>query len=68
MPLPVTLSEAARVPMAEGTNEIAMVQLLSAGTGEPQVSASVKSVAFAPVTARLEMLKVALPLLLRVTT
>ena len=66
--LSVMVSEAVRVPAAAGVNKIAMVQLPPAATEELQVSASVKSAASAPVKAMLEMLKLALPVLLRVTT
>ena len=61
------LSEAVRVPAAEGLNMIAIVQLPPAATGWLHVSFSVKSAASAPLKAMLLMLKVALPVLLRVT-
>jgi hypothetical protein len=54
--------------MIEGVNKMAMVHLPPAATEVPQVSASVKSVALAPVKAIFEMLKLALPVLLRVMT
>ena len=62
------LSAAVRVPLAAGVNKIAMVQVPPAATAGLQVSTSVKSPASAPVNAMLEMLKLALPVLLRVTT
>jgi hypothetical protein len=61
------LSEAMRLPMAEGVNNIAMVQLPPAATEGLQVSTSVKSVASAPLKAMLVKLKAALPVLFRVT-
>ena len=62
------LRAAVRVPLAAGVNKIAMVQVPPAATAGLQVSTSVKSLASAPVNAMLEMLKLALPVLLRVTT
>ncbi len=61
------LSEAARVPVAEGVNNIAMVQLPPAATEELQVLACAKSVALAPVMEMLVMLRAAPPVLFRVT-
>jgi len=61
------VSEAVRVPVAEGVNNIAIVQLPPAATAELQVSFSVKSAGSAPVNAMLEMFKVALPVLFKVT-
>ena len=66
--LSVMLRAAVRVPLAAGVNKIAMVQVPPAATAGLQVSTSVKSVASAPVKVMLEMLKLALPVLLRVTT
>ena len=66
--LSVMLRAAVRVPLAAGVNKIAMVQVPPAATAGLQVSTSVKSVASAPVNVMLEMLKLALPVLLRVTT
>ena len=65
--LSAMLTDAARAPGAEGVNNIAMVQLPPAATEELQVSACVKSVALAPVMEMLVMLRVALPVLFRVT-
>ena len=65
--LSVTVSVAVRAPEAAGVNRMAIVQLPPAATEELQVSASVKSVGSAPVKAILEMLRLALPVLLRVT-
>jgi hypothetical protein len=62
------LSAAVRVPLAAGVNKIAIVQVPPAGTAGLQVSTSVKSPALAPVKTRPEMLKLAPPVLLRVTT
>jgi hypothetical protein len=65
--LSVMLSEAASAPAREGVKVTAIVQLALAATELPQVSpVSAKSLALVPVTARLVMLKVALPVLLRV--
>jgi hypothetical protein len=66
--LSVMASEAPRAPVAEGVNNIAIVQLPPAATEGGQASASVKSAALAPVMAMLVMLKAALPVLFRVTT
>ena len=66
--LSVMLSAAVRVPLAAGVNKIAMVQVPPAATAGLQVSTSVKSPASAPVKAMLEMLKLAPPVLLSVTT
>ena len=62
------LSVAVRVPAAAGVNITAIVQVPPAATDDPQVSASVKSEASAPVKARLDMVKLALPVLFKVTT
>jgi hypothetical protein len=62
------LTEAVRLPLAEGVNITSIMQLAPAATELPQVSAvSAKSLALVPVTARLVMLKVALPVLFSVT-
>ena len=69
--LPVALSvmarAAARLPAAEGVNLMLMVQLAPAATLDPQLFVWAKSLALAPKTAMLEMLKAELPELLRVT-
>ena len=65
--LSVTPSEAVRVPRAEGVNITAIAQLAPAATELPHVLVCAKSPALVPVTAMLVMLKVALPVLLRVT-
>ena len=62
------LSEAPRVPAADGVNVIAIVQLPPAATEEPQVLFSVKSAGSAPMKAMVVMLKAALPVLFRLTT
>jgi hypothetical protein len=65
--LSVMLSAAVRAPLAEGVNVTATVQWAPAATELPQVSAvSAKSPASVPVTARLVILKMALPVLVRV--
>jgi hypothetical protein len=68
--LPLALSamvrEATLVPVAEGVNNIAIVQLPPATTEGLQVLASVKLLALVPVSARLETLKAELPVLFRV--
>lgn len=56
-----------RVPVAVGVNVISRVQLAPAATLPPQLSVSAKSSAFVPPTARLEMVKVVVPLLPNVT-
>jgi hypothetical protein len=61
------LSAAVRFPRAEGVNITAIVQLAPAATELPHVLVSAKSLALVPVTVMLVMLKVALPVLLRVT-
>ena len=69
--LPAALSvmarAAARLPAAEGVNLMLMVQLAPAATLDPQLLVWAKSLALAPKTAMLEMLKAELPELLRVT-
>jgi hypothetical protein len=68
--LPLALSAmlrvAVRAPLAAGVNITAIVQWAAAATELPQVSDSVKSLALMPVGARLVILKVALPVLVRV--
>jgi hypothetical protein len=46
----VSVNEAMRVPMAEGVKVTLIVQLAPAATEPPQVSLSLKSPEFAPVT------------------
>ena len=64
--LSVMLTEAVRLPLAAGVNVTLIVQLLPAATELPQVLVCAKSLALVPVSARLVMLKAALPVLLRV--
>ena len=64
--LSAMLSEAASVPVTEGVNITAIVQLAPAATELPQVLVWAKSLALLPVSARLVMLKAALPAFLRV--
>ena len=62
------LTEAMRFPMAEGVNDTMIVQLAPAASELPQLLVGgTKSLALAPVTAMLVMVKTALPVLLRVT-
>ena len=65
--LSVMLTEAVRLPLAAGVNVTLMVQLALAATELPQVLAWAKSLALAPVRARLVMLNEALPVLVSVT-
>jgi len=65
--LSAMLSEAASVPETEGVNHTAIVQLVPAASELPHVLVWAKSLALAPASARLVMLKAALPVLLRVT-
>ena len=69
--LPTALSEMLivplRVPVAVGVKVTLIVQLAPAASELPQLSVCAKSPAFVPVTARLVMLKRALPLLDKVT-
>jgi hypothetical protein len=60
------LSEAVRLPLAEGVNEVTTVQLPPAGSEDPQVLFSVKSAGSEPLNAMLEMVKVAPPVLFTV--
>ena len=64
--LSVMLTEAVRLPLAAGLNVTLIVQLLPAATELPHVLVWAKSLALLPVRARLVILKVALPVLLRV--
>jgi len=66
--LSVMLRVAVRAPLATGVNKTAMVQLLPAATEDPQVSTSEKSPGSVPAKAIPETVKVALPVLLKVTT
>ena len=65
--LSVMLTEAVRLPLAAGVNVTRIVQLVLAATELPHVLLCAKSLALVPVSARLVMLKAALPVLLRVT-
>ncbi len=65
--LSVMLTEAVRLPLAVGLKVTLMVQLPPAATELPHVLVWAKSPAFVPVSARLVMLKAAVPELLRVT-
>ena len=65
--LSAMLSEAVRLPLAEGVKVTLIVQLPPAATEVPQLLLWAKSLGFVPPSARLEMLKAALPVLLRVT-
>jgi len=64
--LSVMLTEAVRLPLAEGVNATLMVQLAPAATELPHVLVWAKSLALVPVSTRLVMFKGALPELLRV--
>jgi hypothetical protein len=61
------LTEAISLPLAVGVKVTLIVQLAPAATELPQVVAWAKALALAPVMARLVMLNVALPLLVKVT-
>jgi hypothetical protein len=61
------LTEAARLPLAEGLKVTLIVQFPPAPTELPQVLVWAKSLALVPAIARLVTLNVALPLLARVT-
>ena len=69
--LPVALSvmarAAVRLPLAAGLKVTLMVQLEPAARLDPQLLDWAKSLALAPKTAMLEMLKAELPELVRVT-
>jgi hypothetical protein len=60
------LSVAERVPLVEGVKVTLMVQLEPAATELPQVLVWAKLLAFVPVTARLLILRAALPELVSV--
>ena len=64
--LSVMLTEAVRLPLAEGVNVTLIVQLLPTATELPHVLVCAKSLALVPVRARLVMFKAPLPVLLRV--
>lgn len=68
--LPATLSTrttpAVKVPLVAGVNVTLMEQLLPAAKLDPQVFVSAKVDGFAPVSATLEMLSAALPVLVSV--
>ena len=68
--LPLTLSEMVRAavaaPLAEGLKVTLIVQLAPAATELPQLLVCVKSLGFAPESAKLVMLRAALPELVRV--
>lgn len=64
--LSLIVTEAVRLPGAMGANATLMVQLPPAATEAPQVFVAGKSPGFAPVTPKLDMVSVALPLLVRV--
>ena len=65
--LSVMLTEAVRLPLAAGVNVTLIVQLAPPATELPHVLVCAKLLALVPVSARLVMLKAALPVLLRVT-
>jgi hypothetical protein len=64
--LSAMLTEAARLPLADGVKVTLMVQLAPAATELPQVLVWAKSLALVPVIVRLVILKLALPVLVRV--
>jgi hypothetical protein len=65
--LSIMLTEAARLPIAAGVNLTLIVQLALAANELPQVLVTVKSLEFVPVAAMLVMVKLAFPVLVRVT-
>jgi hypothetical protein len=65
--LSAMLTSAVRVPPAEGVKVTLIVQSAPAATELPQLFVSAKSLALVPVTVRLVMLKVEVPVLDRVT-
>jgi hypothetical protein len=65
--LSVMLTEAVRLPLADGVNVTLMVQEAPAATDLPHVFVSAKLLLLVPLIARLVILNVALPVLLRVT-
>ncbi len=64
--LSVRVIAAARVPLAAGVKVTLIVQLAPTATLDPQLLDWAKSLALAPVSARLVRLKAALPELVRV--
>ena len=65
--LSVMLTEAVRLPLAEGVKVTLIAQLLPAATDPPHVLVSAKLLLLVPWTERLVISKPALPVLLRVT-
>jgi len=65
--LSIMLTEAARLPIAAGVNLTLIVQLALTATELPHVEETVKSLEFVPVAAMLVMVKLAFPVLVRVT-
>jgi len=65
--LSVILTDAVRLPVAEGVKVKLTVQLALGATELPQVLVRTKSAALGPVTVTLAIFKVALPLLVKVT-
>jgi hypothetical protein len=65
--LSAMLTEAARLPLAEGVKVTLIVHFTPGATELPQLLLWAKSPAFAPVNLRLVMVNVALPLLVKVT-
>ena len=61
------VTKAARPPLAAGVKVTLIVQFAPAATELPQVLVCIKSPALVPVMARLEIVKAALPVLVRVT-
>ena len=64
--LSLIISEAVRVPVAVGVKVTLIVQLEPAATEEPHVLVWAKSALFAPVIARLAIVRVAEPVLVKV--
>ena len=67
MALSAMVNAAERLPLAEGVNNMAIVQVPPAATEELQVLAWPKSEALAPANAMLVMLSVVVPVLVSVT-
>src|SRR5208282_335464 len=65
--LSVTLTEAVRLPAAEGVNVALAVHIVPGVRELPHVLVRVKSPGLAPATTMLAMVNVALPVLVRVT-
>ena len=65
--LSVMLTEALRLPLADGLNVTLIVQEAPAATDLPHVLVSAKLVRLVPLTTMLDIINVALPVLLRVT-